>query len=197
MRTRACLVCLILPLVLFSNGCGSRPNPGTSYEEVVMTEPTFTPEQIDQVARLPVVFGTPSRVILFEGMPHPMLEKKLLAQEVSKNAEIQIDGQKFYKRPQTLQPADQIELLSLISKQSSHVPSVLMKLCGGFHADYALRWKVNGGTNTVLLCFGCHEMVIITSNFKLSTDISNDAYSRLKMLLSKYHQLRPATELLP
>ncbi|MES2696566.1 MAG: hypothetical protein V4773_24065 [Verrucomicrobiota bacterium] len=65
-----------------------------------------------------------------------------------------------------------------------------IKLCGGFHADYLLRWETAQGRSEAQICFGCHELKIVGPAGEIYGDLASEQVNALKELLAPY-QLHP------
>ncbi len=132
---------------------------------------------------------------IFEGLPHQLLERELLAHELEGNATIEIKGFPFYMPPSDLSAVDGKELMEALSDPSHYSRQRLLefKKCGGFHPDYAIVWNDDLGKNYVLICLGCHEIEFSNELDSYRYDISGDLYSRLSSLLSVHDVRRPPT----
>jgi len=62
-------------------------------------------------------------------------------------------------------------------------PKEVQKMCGGFHADYYLKWKTDSDTWEILLCMGCHEAIIFHDGLSLRCDLASDAAKRIKTVI--------------
>jgi hypothetical protein len=65
------------------------------------------------------------------------------------------------------------------------------KRCGGFHPDYAVVATCDDGEYTVLICFGCHEILIIGPRSSLRCDMAGETYKPIESLLKAYQLNRP------
>ena len=69
-----------------------------------------------------------------------------------------------------------------------------VKLCGGFHADFLLRWEgpglVAGGE--ALICFGCSEVKLYGATGSLHGDMAEGVAKRLRELLAPFAEKRNA-----
>jgi hypothetical protein len=176
------------------SGCTSKTAQKSESEFFEIPEkPVFSETELKTVDALPAILGSPNEIVLWEGMPHQFQEGQLLADELLKNKFTEIRGEKFYRAARSVEKDDVAPLMEMLSSRETHDPSILMKLCGGFHADYALQWKTPHGPVTVLVCFGCHELVMFGRNFSLQSDISQRSYGRLMERLRKYHKSRPSS----
>lgn len=127
-------------------------------------------------------------VEVFEGLPHPF-EREALAAEKQKPTR-QFDDQLFYAAAQPLSAGQRAELKTWIGADT-FVPYRGMKLCGGFHADYAVRWTWNKGSNeTVLLvCFGCGEARVLAAA-RDTADLAGSG-KPLRSFFSAFRKERP------
>ena len=129
------------------------------------------------------------QVDVFEGLPHPF-EKQALEAEKKKRTRT-FDGEWFYAAAQPMSMDARDELHSLLGN-SMFKPYGGMKLCGGFHADYAIRWSWSRGANStlLLLCFGCAEARVIAQG-SMQADLTPQGWEKFKRLLAAFHQERP------
>jgi len=66
------------------------------------------------------------------------------------------------------------------------------KLCGGFHADFFLRWEGLLAGTDVMICFGCEEIKIFGATGDLYGDLTNDEAKKLRELLAPFWKRRNA-----
>jgi hypothetical protein len=64
-------------------------------------------------------------------------------------------------------------------------------LCGGFHADFLLKWESAVGDTEALLCFGCSEIKMYGGSASLYGDIDKAHYKELRDLLTPFAKARP------
>ena len=69
-----------------------------------------------------------------------------------------------------------------------------MKLCGGFHADFLLRWEGRGlvAGGEALICFGCSEVKLFGATGVLHGDLAETEVKRLRELLAPFVAKRDA-----
>ncbi len=135
---------------------------------------------------------------VYEGLPHQTSEGQSRYVEMQKKKYFHVTDtgknfdELFYERPLNVGEEDKVALDTLFRIHSPCVAWTGMKFCGGFHADYAIEWKRKDvRVAIVLLCFGCHELVLIYDDANRMTDLSKDGYESLRRILSKYRQERP------
>lgn len=134
---------------------------------------------------------TADTISVFEGMPHQYQEAELLKQELAKTEELVIATFAFYPEPRELLKTDRPALNKLLDKSNGFHIYGGPKLCGGYHPDFAIRFKSGNQTCDLLLCFGCDEARIHLGHKVITCDISRDVW---KELLSGYAKLRPKSE---
>jgi hypothetical protein len=151
--------------------------------------------------------STAKRVEVYEGLPNPFGERVPFEDEKKAKDCREIAGEWFYSRPQAGQAGLAAELQRLFDA-GLFKPWRGMKLCGGFHADYAVMLVTGSKTVQVLFCFGCHEARIRgvrgmdkhpdgTTEFQLTTDLDAKTYDALRALLEAYRKERPARVIKP
>ncbi len=128
-------------------------------------------------------------VEVFEGLPREH-EKELLAVERKKPLQ-KWDDQEFYATPQPVSAEQRHELASLL-RAGTLATHRWGKLCGGFHADYAVRWSWNDGQNTTiaLFCLGCHDARVLAGG-RQTTDITSSGGAALKKFFAAFQRERP------
>lgn len=145
--------------------------------------------------------GSASRVEVYEGLPNPFGEAALFKEQKLAKTCRQIGGEWFYAAPQEAKLGDALELQRLVEARLFQ-PWRGLKLCGGFHADYAIAAVMGKRTVYVLFCFGCHEARIIseaqpfaadlhTVDFRLTTDLKPELFDAWRARLTAYRKERP------
>ena len=94
---------------------------------------------------------------VYEGLPHQLFEKKSLEREVKRDDVFWIYDFPFYTRKSDAIP----KILDFFGNQENFEPWVMEKRCGGFHPDFAVTWNHDGSEASVLVCFGCHEVLYV------------------------------------
>lgn len=141
------------------------------------------------------------RMEIYEGLPNPFGEQEVFKNEKGSKICRQIADQWFYSLPQNAKFETVLALQQLLDGGLFR-PWRGMKLCGGFHADYAVALTEGKSTLYVLFCFGCHEAKIIRegkpfaadlsmADFRLTTDLEAKSFAELCSLLAPYRKLRP------
>lgn len=130
-------------------------------------------------------------VTLLEGLPHQLVEHGSFLRELQTRANVEFAGYAFYKRPLPLADADREALREIFTDARTFRAYSGPKKCGGFHPDYAVAWGRGGATERLLVCFGCHEILVANADQQLIADLPGPAYERLRAILSKYHAQRP------
>ena len=52
-------------------------------------------------------------------------------------------------------------------------------MCGGYHADFAVRRESGGESKWFLVCLGCGEVLIYSKDKELVCDLEREAAQRL------------------
>ncbi len=156
----------------------------------------------EATAALTAGLETVGKFEIFEGLPHPDSEKNLFEAENMARTPIRLDDQLFYPIAQEGRLDDVLELQRLLSTDLLRLWRG-QKLCGSFHADFAVRFVSGKSIYCVLFCFGCHEARIMresqtikadihAADFRLTTDLNPEKFEKLRTLLMKYRKERPA-----
>jgi hypothetical protein len=128
-------------------------------------------------------------IVVFEGLPHQMWDRDLLAVEIQRK-----DTQKIWEFPfytPSIAATNADDLRQLLSSSNSIVVYGGPKGCGGYHPDYCISWQAEEITYYALVCFGCHEIVFYDGKKPLIYDLDEEAYERYKKLLAIYEAKRP------
>lgn len=144
-------------------------------------------------------------VRVYEGMPHPRDEPKLLESERARVREVNFVNDRFYPETVVLQPED-LQFVRGLADRPDWFAAVGVRWCDGredfcdvkmclFHADYALEWEARGKVRRLLLCFGCMEAVYFDDEVEVTSYTALGP--ELKERLLKYQRLRPASDVWP
>ena len=129
---------------------------------------------------------------IYEGLPHQGWEHELLRSEIKSKETTKIHGFHFYSNEISPSTAHRDLLVAALSNPEGIMEWAGMKLCGGYHPDYAVRWKdAKGAEFDALICFGCHEIKLYGAGSQLYADLSKEVYNPLKEVLSEYEDQRP------
>jgi hypothetical protein len=139
--------------------------------------------------------------IVYEGLPHPFEGKEFVEKEFLTKEAVSFDEERFYLPAQSVPAEDAVKLRRLFDT-GLFKPWGGLKLCGGFHADYAISFESGGATYLVLICLGCHEARIIRESsagqtqravkrFRLTTDLKDEGFKELQEILKKYRKQGP------
>lgn len=132
---------------------------------------------------------------VFEGLPHQGWEAALLKSEIASKDAKKIHGFHFYSKALTPNAGDLKVLIKALSDEDGIIDNggwVSVKLCGGYHPDYAVQWTDSkGGNFHAQICFGCHEIKIYSDNIQLHADLNLGVYKILKKTLTSYGDQRP------
>jgi hypothetical protein len=131
------------------------------------------------------------RLVLYEGLPHPMYEAQALASEKKAKPTVTLHGFRFYREPLDLKPGDDDRLRALLGNPHSFSTYSGEKKCGGFHPDYAVEWTAGGQTYQALICFGCFEARIYGPKGGTTYDVGADVQQQFKDLLTPCRKNRP------
>ena len=144
---------------------------------------------------------TADSVEVLEGLPHPYWESDIRAIEAAKPNIQNIAGELFYPKLLDVSIDQKNEITEkFLEKSLFKVPNsdepTFPKACGGFHADYALRWNRNGNpVAAALVCFGCEEVLLIGEKTKVSTNMTDDGKKYFTLVLKPLRQSRPPSKI--
>ncbi|HJZ90732.1 MAG TPA: hypothetical protein VKE40_07635 [Gemmataceae bacterium] len=134
-------------------------------------------------------------VVLREGLPHPVNERKAFEAEKKKET-IESAGALFYKEPLTLKADDTTTVLARLLDATSYADFRGEKKCGGFHPDYEVV-VINTADKSEYrfqVCFGCHEVKVYgPKDQAVRADLTN-GYDALAKVLRPYQKNRPESK---
>jgi hypothetical protein len=160
-----------------------------------------SPERVD-ILELFREIARADAVELLEGLPHPVFEQGVRRLEEARVQPAVIGSELFYREPMDVPAAVQATLVRLTTdlKGLSGLLGPLLvhhfKFCGGFHADYALRWSSQGTVvATALVCFGCSEVRYLWRAHTLTADYRSERVRELALVFRPLRRNRPVTDL--
>jgi hypothetical protein len=133
-------------------------------------------------------------VVLYEGLPHQLFEKRLLEEERRTKAVVEWGGYPFYQEPLALSARDAQRLAEVLGDPAAYQPWKGEKLCGGFHPDYAVEWHVGARRYRALICLGCGEFMLSGGWGWSRFEMDRAAGEALVEFLPGYRKNRPRGE---
>lgn len=134
-------------------------------------------------ARLAGEIARAKTLTVFEGHPRMQNTAEAIAERTKKPSFSRV-GQWFYATP--LAASEDVERklrrAVLDGARWGGGPGGI-KLCGGFHADFLLRWEGPAGTTEALVCFGCHEVKIVGTGGALYGDLADAQLKEVRAVL--------------
>ncbi len=133
-----------------------------------------------------------SRVVIHEGLPHPINESAAFkAEKAGPKPIVERVGYWFYRDPLEVKPDDLAKLTRTLGDSSTYRSFVGEKKCGGFHPDYLVEWREGTSERAALLCFGCGEAKVVGPKGEHRYDLDKPAQTTLRTLLDAYRKNRP------
>ncbi len=105
-----------------------------------------------------------NQVAYFYGLPHPYFHSDAFTTSVMLDDYFSVVGYPFYSAAINTQPKDLTEIVSKVLNVSSYQQYDGPKMCGGYHADLAVRIAHKNGQSWFLFCFGCHEIILVNES---------------------------------
>ena len=137
------------------------------------------------------------RLDLLEGLPHPTFEADIFSQELASSAVRDILDSFFYEELHSLNARDDAAIRSVLSDPRTFVTFLLRpgevatKLCGGFHADFAIEFRHDAQVGAALICFGCGEIKTLIQDDSWHYDLLPEAEVALSRVLLRHRYKRP------
>lgn len=129
---------------------------------------------------------------VYEGLPHQNREKEFLLREVKRKDVTRIADFPFYTPKIEASGKQAIFFRETLADGASYTEFLGEKLCGGFHPDYAIRWSENDHEHSILICFGCHEALIVSGGgTTYRYDLTKPVIEALQKKLSSFRNKRP------
>ena len=129
------------------------------------------------------------RVFIYEGLPHQGFESELFKREKQRKDIIIIGGYPFYTPKNHESMIGEAALKDIIAKTNNYTQCEGIKLCGGFHPDYAIEWA-NGDKNYyILFCYSCGEVLVVDDNKTYIYDFKFT--EELKAIFNEFESKRP------
>jgi hypothetical protein len=118
--------------------------------------PAYPPEFVDTIR-------SAESLKLYEGLPR---DGGHVPPERAGWPTVEIAGQHFWAGPRTLSGEEARALEEILSTDETFAAHnhLVVKTCGGFHADWAIEWLGDDGPDRVLLCFGCREALSVSAD---------------------------------
>jgi hypothetical protein len=152
-------------------------------------EPSVSGEfsQLDML--LPPASSTISRFHL--GLPHNSLHSASFIRSVWLSFTKSYHGYLFHS--EAWQPSPEFSVLTqrILTDKSTFRAYIGPKLCGGFHADFAVILNAPDGTTEFMVCLGCQEVLIFAPGGECIVELNEEPYRLLK---EAWKQEQPSPE---
>lgn len=122
-----------------------------------------------------------------EGLPRSGDE---LYQRESRRSDVRVSGGHAFYTPGVV-AKNRAELSKWLTSSGSYHRWSGTKECGLFHPDFAVSWTSDRQTVTLLLCYGCHEVIFTDGKTSLRYDLDHEAGEKLEPLLEENGGKRP------
>jgi hypothetical protein len=128
----------------------------------------------------------------FLGLPHNFADTDDFIQELWHSDNRSIHGYRFYSDPIALTDELKQVIHGLFTVQGAFTPYGGPKLCGGYHADFAVRCYDAGQQYWFLVCLGCHEVLCFTKGEELIIELESNAHKGLVAAWKKNKEAQQA-----
>lgn len=117
---------------------------------------------------------------MYVGLPHPYGEKDEFVRELWSQPNRSIKGYRFQRQPATPSEVVKTALVEVLSARESFRAYQGPKLCGVYHADFAVKLESGGVATWFLVCLGCGEVLIYSKDKELICELVREAELRLE-----------------
>ena len=123
---------------------------------------------------------------IHRGLAHPFHDEEEFARQLWQTPNRSILGYRFHDQQENLS-ADLKERMALVlSKPDSFHPYLGPKMCGGYHADFAVMLGGDGKERWMLVCLGCGEVLIRSDDGEVICDLEPLAEILLREIWSEH-----------
>lgn len=168
-------------------GCSSLKNPSALVlpDEQGRIVPKDAQINTDVLPLFQNALASRTGMRLLEGLPNENTEAKLYRAEKKANQTVKRAGFLFYPTEIIPSPAEEQALVAALSQPGAVAEfSGAMKMCGGFHPDFAILWNdAAGASYEAQICFGCEEIKLFGPQNELYADLAPTTYSALREVL--------------
>jgi len=122
----------------------------------------------------------------YVGLPHPYGDKDEFVRELWAQPNRSIKGYRFQRQPASPSEVLKSAFVEVLSARESFRAYQGPKLCGGYHADFALKLESGGVATWFLVCLGCGEVLIYWKDKELICELEPVAETRLREAWSEH-----------
>ena len=117
------------------------------------------------------------------GMAHPHFDAMNFAVQATFCPRSVRHGHSFWCNDPALPDEKAMQLAEILASPDTYKPWLGEKGCGGFHADWYLRWEDDyHGLHEVIICEGCHEALVYYHGGFIRCDLSKQGYERIQAI---------------
>lgn len=118
-------------------------------------------------------------VEFLHGIPHQSAEPgRFLMKTIFAPRKVR-RGHVFSASPPETDAGAMTRLVSVLRDPSSYLIWQGEKMCGGFHADWYLRWESGGSVREIVICEGCGEALLFRGGGSVRCDLTPEATERI------------------
>jgi hypothetical protein len=85
----------------------------------------------------------------------------------------------FWCNDPALPDAKAAQLAEILASPDTYEPWLGESACGGFHADWYVRWGEGNERHEVIICEGCHEALVFYAGGFIRCDLAKQGYERI------------------
>lgn len=139
-------------------------------------------------SRLPTLLPTGKSAVnqIYRGLAHPYGDQEEFVRQLWRTPNRSILGYRFRKEQENLSEDHKQRLAQILSRPDSFHPYLGPKLCGGYHADFAVMLGGDGKERWMLVCLGCGEVLIRSDDGEVICDLEPLAETLLEEIWSEH-----------
>ncbi len=116
----------------------------------------------------------------YQGLPHHRNSVKAFLQSVWFESNVKFHGYLFRRDVWQPEPQQQAVIVETLLSPASFTPYSGGSGCGGFHADFMVRFESADGMIDMMICTNCGEVLIFSPKGSRIVDFSPNTYRNLE-----------------
>ena len=123
---------------------------------------------------------------IYRGLAHPYHDKEEFTRQLWRTPNRSILGYRFNEEQEHLSDDLKQRMARILSQPDSYHRYLGPKMCGGYHADFAVQLGGDGKERWMLVCLGCGEVLIRGDDGEVICDLEPLAEMLLREIWSEH-----------